>query len=240
MGRTPFKIRARREAIGSVAVCELVLRAISTVKQKAKARHKRKSPAAKASQAKSWKKYYDKNASVLNGKTNRYYYENRADLKKKALERIEKLPSEEKERRRRYQIDAIKKRYITDEAFRITLNLRTRVRNGLRRKGKSKDQGTFGVDGIVGCTKAQFVKHLEKQLVGTMTLSNTQVDHVWPLDLYDLGDPKEVRKAMNWQNCQPLWPRDNIVKSNRVPTADDGRYLVPHELWPPGFEALKL
>jgi hypothetical protein len=44
------------------------------------------------------------------------------------------------------------------------------------------------------------------------------IDHIKPLDSFDLTDPEQQLVACHWSNLQPLWWRDNLSKNNKVLT----------------------
>jgi hypothetical protein len=42
------------------------------------------------------------------------------------------------------------------------------------------------------------------------------IDHIVPLDSFDLTNPDQVKTACNYTNLQPLWAADNIRKGAKV------------------------
>ena len=42
------------------------------------------------------------------------------------------------------------------------------------------------------------------------------IDHIDPLDSFDLTDPMQLKEACHYTNLQPLWQPDNLHKSNKI------------------------
>lgn len=119
------------------------------------------------------------------------------------------LTPEEKARRKKEQ----RRRYSQYPINRVRRALRCRLQQLLK-----------GVDTpskwkLVGCTSDQLRAHLESKFLPGMTWENYgawHVDHILPLALFDLSDPVQLATACNWQNLQPLWAKDNVLKGARV------------------------
>ena len=72
---------------------------------------------------------------------------------------------------------------------------------------------------LIGCNWDQFVSHISSLFTNGMSMSNYgkwHLDHIQPLSLFDLKDPKQVKKAFHYTNIQPLWAGDNIRKHNKT------------------------
>ena len=64
-------------------------------------------------------------------------------------------------------------------------------------------------------------KHIESMWAPGMSWENHgrrtwHIDHVKPLDSFDLSDPEQFKKACHYTNLQPLWWRDNQFKHNKI------------------------
>ena len=79
----------------------------------------------------------------------------------------------------------------------------------------------------LGCHIEEFKLYIENQFTDGMTWENYgewELDHVIPLDYYNLEDRMEYLEAASYLNYQPLWKADNISKNNKYYDAlkDDG------------------
>ena len=87
-----------------------------------------------------------------------------------------------------------------------------------------KSQGAYKADktkSLIGCTVKELKDFLEKQFDKDMTWSNYgfygwHIDHIIPCSKFDLTKEEEQRECFHYRNLQPLWARDNLMKSNKV------------------------
>ena len=76
---------------------------------------------------------------------------------------------------------------------------------------------------IIGCTPEELVIHIESQFIEGMTWQNYgewEVDHIIPCASFDFSDPEQQRKCFHYTNLQPLWEKDNIIKSDSYVTLE--------------------
>ena len=191
-----------------------------------------------ASQCKSCKQQYDKDFKEkyperVRDRSRRYESKNKEKVKVKnrrvkANQRINN-PDAIKTNRSVYYKNNIKKilagnrtyvnkRKKIDINFKLTLNLRARLNIAIRSKQKA---GSAIKD--LGCSVDEFKIHLEKQWKPGMSWNNYgiklgqwSIDHVYPLSRFDLTDRKQLLKACNYANLQPMWHLDNMKKGNKV------------------------
>lgn len=81
------------------------------------------------------------------------------------------------------------------------------------------------IEELCDYTVADLRMHLESRFTPGMTWEafergEIHLDHRIPVAAFDMRDETEIGMCWRLENIQPLWARDNIVKSDRLP---DGR-----------------
>jgi len=104
-----------------------------------------------------------------------------------------------------------------DLDFKLANYLRSRLNKALHNNQKAGS----AVDDL-DCTIEELKKYLESKFEPGMTWDNWSVhgwhiDHIKPLSKFDLTDPEQFKIACRYTNLQPLWAKDNLVKSNDAP-----------------------
>ena len=99
----------------------------------------------------------------------------------------------------------------------LALKLRTRMRAALRNQGGEKSKKTMK---LIGCTINYLKQHLEKQFQKGMNWENHtkhgwHIDHIIPINKFDLTDPEQQTICFNYTNLQPLWAIENLKKGAR-------------------------
>jgi len=111
--------------------------------------------------------------------------------------------------------------YSTNLNRRLATCLRSRLNKAL--KGNIKSIRTIE---LLGCSVEEFKQHLESQFESWMTWDNYgngknkwNIDHIIPLDAFDLTNERQLMKACNHKNMRPLLAKINSskgAKSNYV------------------------
>ncbi len=104
-----------------------------------------------------------------------------------------------------------------DPAFKAKFYLRKRVRNYLKWKGIRKNTS---ISKLIGCDKQTLVSHIEARFTRHMRWDNHgsywELDHIIPLDAFDLTKPDELARAAHYTNIQPLTVLDNRLKRCKI------------------------
>jgi hypothetical protein len=110
-------------------------------------------------------------------------------------------------------------RIKNDPAKKIRKSIRNRISKAIKLHGRGVHvQG--GKLRYMGCTAAQAVAHIERQMNGRMTWENYgsywHIDHIQPCAAYDLGKEEDRRKAFHYTNLQPLCAKANARKGAKI------------------------
>lgn len=155
-----------------------------------------------------------------------YHTEKSAMIHREAMAAWYAVP-ENKERRRetisawlesnpQYWTNYCRDRRVSDPAYRIRCNLRSRLYDAVKSAGAGKSGSTMR---LTGCTLPELMAHLESQFTEGMTWENQgewHIDHIKPCASFDLTDPAQQRACFHFTNLQPLWAADNLSKGDRL------------------------
>jgi len=158
-------------------------------------------------------KEYRKNYNELNKEKQKIYSkqyrkQNKSIIKEKKRVRYQK----EKEKVNKEN----KVRYNQDINYKLKCRLRHRLRMALKKEFKS---GSSVKD--LGCNIDELKTYLESKFLSGMSWDNWttdgwHIDHIKPLASFDLTDRKQFLEACHYTNLQPLWAKDNIIKSDNI------------------------
>lgn len=134
--------------------------------------------------------------------------------KERETENCKKWHEENREHRRAYR-RALYAKEKTNPDFKLKKILRNRFSKLI--KGKAKQQSILK---YVGCSVEELKNHLESQFKDSMSWENHgkvwHVDHIIPLCNFDHGNEIEIYKAWNYNNLQPLFVKDNLLKGSKT------------------------
>lgn len=114
-----------------------------------------------------------------------------------------------------------KERLATDPMYALKKRLRNNILSYVKRSGNKKKCSTSE---ILGCSFDEFKEYFESKFTEDMTWELfcssglIHIDHIIPVDFFDLSNEEEVKKCFHYTNLQPLWKMDNLMKSNKLPT----------------------
>jgi hypothetical protein len=179
------------------------------------------------------KKYRESNSVAIREKLNEYYYANKDELlaknKEYRLAHKDSISEQRKEYRNREEVKAHKKqkqkeylpirkqriaeRRKTDLDFQIKEVLRSKIHKFL------KAQPTSYVN-LIRCDLEFFKKWIEFRFDDNMTWKNFgkvwQIDHIIPINSFDMSNPNDIQICFHWTNLQPLGSYENRQKSDKI------------------------
>lgn len=158
------------------------------------------------------RKYYHENKEKLLENKKEYYVKNSETIYEKLL--IYNKNNKEKVNHYKNQYNKQKKKSST--LYKLKISLRDRLNKYFKYSSLNKNNKTFN---IIGCTPPQLKEHLETQFVYGMSWENHglfgwHIDHIIPLS--SAKTEEELYKLCHYTNLQPLWAKDNLVKSNKL------------------------
>lgn len=110
-------------------------------------------------------------------------------------------------------LETFKKKYQTDENFKLKILMRSQFKRFLA-------EITTTYENVLGCDLDFFKKWLEFRFDDKMTWENMgtvwEIDHILPLSKFNLSDKNEIKICGHWTNFQPLTTHDNRSKSNKI------------------------
>jgi len=121
-----------------------------------------------------------------------------------------------------------KERYREDLQYRSQRILRDTMRK-LIAKGKMTKPSTsltkFATD-IMGLSQGKLIKYIEKQFYPhpktgekmswkNHTIDGWHIDHIKPVNSFDLTKLTEQKKCFHYTNLQPLWAEENLAKGDK-------------------------
>lgn len=146
------------------------------------------------------KKYSMKNRDKITERTRIWRNNNKDKLNEKVRNRINSTPQR-----------------------RLARNLRSRLTTVIKHQNGTKSDIFVN---LTGCSPDELKIHIENQFEEGMDWSNYSkktwhVDHIRPIDSFDLTDPVEQQKCFHYSNLQPMWAKENLEKSNKWDPEDD-------------------
>jgi len=173
------------------------------------------------------KKYALRHPDKIKEKWAKYYEANKGKI---AAHNKKKRSTEEwKTKNALWRVSNIDKIRKTRKRWRKNMPTKSKLKNSLRHRfykiivRLKKGIKYTNVINLVGCSIDQLKIHLELQFTEGMNWSNYgfgkdkwTIDHILPLDYFNLFNLEEQKKAFHYTNLQPLWGVDNFKKSNKV------------------------
>lgn len=99
-----------------------------------------------------------------------------------------------------------------DPVYKLKQNLKSYLHVQLKNQSLVKTKPTMK---YIGCSKEFLINWLKFQNKN-WHLSIYHIDHIIPLDTFDLNNPNEQEIAFHWTNLQPLLRSENLTKKNKI------------------------
>jgi len=163
------------------------------------------------------REYVARNKETVMQRQGEYYIKNKDKIRAKRKANADKLREyavsyrlRNKDNIRNYE----RNRYRNSPQYRISVTLRARIRDAVKREHKSAK-----TEDLLGITFCKFKQYLESKFKDGMTWENYgqwEIDHTMPLASFDLTKESQQREAFHFTNTQPLWLKENRLKSAKI------------------------
>lgn len=107
------------------------------------------------------------------------------------------------------------KYYHINILFNLRHKIRIRIHQLLKKNNYLKDKSSID---YLGCSIIELKQHLENQFTLGMSWKNYgwgwHIDHIIPLS--SAKNKSDLYNLFHYKNLQPLWAKDNLIKSNKL------------------------
>jgi len=188
------------------------------------------------------RKYREDNKERLKEYSKKYYANNKEkwntdkiignEWYKNNPQRAKKTRASYYQKHKKRLTEKHRNRYRNDIKFRLIERLRGRIRDAMYRcrDGVKKAKPTME---MLGCDINKLKQHIENQFVVGMTWDNYgsvwHIDHIIPIDSYDMSIEKEQLKCFHYSNLQPLLAFENLSKGCRVKDIDNKEISITYD-----------
>lgn len=158
------------------------------------------------------RRYLAANKEARKKYTQEHYLKNKEIYKLKMAEYRDRNKDVLRVNKRAYKVNRLE----SDPIYKLKFNLSTLIRNVIKNGGYKKSAKTSKV---LGADWDTLKLHIESMFADGMTWENQgkwHFDHIIPISL--AKSEADVLALNHYSNLRPLWGRENIVKSNQLPS----------------------
>jgi len=153
------------------------------------------------------KNYYNNNKEQILIDVKEYYLNNREEKKTKS--RL--YYKHNRERILQYNRSWTKQRLKIDQKYKLECRLRNRMYHVFKHLGLRKSESTLQ---LLGCSVEEARLHIEKLWQPGMSWENYNlhtwhIDHIRPINTFDLTDVNQQKQCFHYTNLRPLWAKEN-------------------------------
>lgn len=133
-------------------------------------------------------------------------------IKKGYIPVVKKTKEENRLRNNEYR----KNKMNTDPVFKLKSNTRSLLYNSFKRSCRGKYIKSESTENMLCCSMEYFINYISSKFTEGMSFENYgkwHLDHIKPLS--DCNNYKDIIGYNHYTNIQPLWAKDNILKSNK-------------------------
>lgn len=115
----------------------------------------------------------------------------------------------------------LKEKYKNNIEHRLAVTIRNRINKAII----SEIKPASAIRDL-GCTVKELRFYLEGKFIDGMAWGNHgqwHIDHIIPFAFFNLTVREQFLKACHYTNLQPLWAKDNLTKSSKLPNGTNAR-----------------
>ena len=110
--------------------------------------------------------------------------------------------------------EQLRNKYHTDPNYKLARALCVRLAYKLKKSKVFSDEAAID---FLGCTINEARRHIEAQWLPGMSWSNHtrdgwHIDHIQPINTFDMSDPEQRRRCFHYTNLRPLWASENCSR----------------------------
>lgn len=158
------------------------------------------------------KEFRDNNKELVSERKRNYYKNLSEEDKSKLKEKKRELYH--KNNYKKTKLEYVNEKLKNDPFFKLKFNIRSLIRNSIKRGFTTKSKKTIEV---LGCSFEEFKIYIELKFNENMNWDNQgtywHMDHIIPIS--SAINDNEVYKLNHYTNFQPLYWLDNLKKSNK-------------------------
>jgi hypothetical protein len=162
---------------------------------------------------KKWIERYKNDPQKVKDTINKSKQKQGDDGATKRKEYMQQWRNDNRDKYQKYLNEYEKKRRKEDLNFKIKKQLRDRFKYLIKNK-------TATIDKYLGCSVEDFRRYMELKFSPNMTWENHgtywHIDHIKPLDSFDLSDETHLEVALHYTNLQPLEKNENLSKGSKI------------------------
>ena len=105
-------------------------------------------------------------------------------------------------------------RWKYDIQYKLSKTLKGRLLEALKVQFFKK---TYKAEFLLGCSIKECKQYIESQWLPGMSWNNHtakgwHIDHIKPVDTFDLTDPEQQKICFHYTNLRPLWATENLSR----------------------------
>jgi hypothetical protein len=147
--------------------------------------------------------YYERNKERIRARL----ADKNSDAYKRQLEYCKRHREKDESKARK------RKRYAVDVQYRLSRILRQRLYDAVKDHGVKEESALK----LIGCSMNELKEYITSRFLEGMSWENYghrtwHIDHIRPVNTFNLTDPEQQKECFHYSNLRPLWAVDNQTR----------------------------